>query len=100
LKKLAAHYKPHFILYSLGFERLYPQIYENIRLKGMFMFFLDVAKAVRISFSENEFNEYIRYLSSIMDYAESHDDMEDYREKPSCDHNCEFANLCRIEKLI
>lgn len=92
---LLAHYKPQFILYRLGFEKLYTKIYENIKLKGMFLFFLDVAKAVPIWFDWGESAEFISRLSSIIDYIESHNDMEDYRCCQPCEYMCEFASLCK-----
>ncbi|HHW03021.1 MAG TPA: UvrD-helicase domain-containing protein [Thermoanaerobacterales bacterium] len=95
MERLMDHYRAQFMIYSLGFERLYPQIYGGIRLAGMFIFFLDAGKAIQVHFSGEEREEFLCRLSSTMDFVESHDDMEDYRCRDGCDYKCEYAFLCR-----
>lgn len=94
IKRLLAHYRPQFILYGLGFERLYPKIYPGIRLTGMYIFFLDVGEVVEVRFDKKEREEFLSELDLLMDFIESHDSMEDYRCKSFCDRKCEFALLC------
>ncbi|MDK2877584.1 MAG: ATP-dependent helicase/nuclease subunit [Thermoanaerobacteraceae bacterium] len=94
MERLIAHYRPQFILYHLGFERLYPRIHDGIKLKGMYIFFLDVGEVAQVSFNAKEREEFLSKLDSTMEFIESHDSMEDYRCRPSCNHKCEFALLC------